>query len=54
MREDRAYRSAIPVAEAATELLINRGQQFDAEIVDRYLAGLVRRGIIPREVVRDQ
>jgi response regulator RpfG family c-di-GMP phosphodiesterase/signal transduction histidine kinase len=54
MREDRAYRRAIPVAEAVGELLKNRGRQFDAEIVERFLAGMVRRGIVPADVVREQ
>lgn len=52
MREDRVYRPALPVETAVRELQKNRGKQFDPEIVDRFLEGLVRRGDISRSVVQ--
>ncbi len=54
MCEDRTYRRAIPIKDAVSELVNNRGRQFDPEIVDRFLSGLVRRGLLPESLVREQ
>ncbi|HUX12040.1 MAG TPA: HD domain-containing phosphohydrolase [Spirochaetia bacterium] len=51
MCEDRTYRRAIPIKDAISELRKNRGRQFDPEIVERFLAGLVRRGLLPESLV---
>lgn len=51
MREDRVYRRALPIEIAVGELQKNRGKQFDPEIVDQFLAGMVRRGHITQDVV---
>ena len=51
MREDRTYRKALPVKVAVNELSKNCGRQFDPEIVDRFLRGLAKRGLVPAELV---
>ncbi len=51
MREDRTYRKAIPLEDAVNELISNRGRQFDPVIVDRFLCGLVREGIVPEKMI---
>jgi response regulator RpfG family c-di-GMP phosphodiesterase/anti-sigma regulatory factor (Ser/Thr protein kinase) len=40
MREDRAYRKALPPEVAVAELVSNRGKQFDPKVVDALLEGL--------------
>ncbi|WP_455383316.1 HD domain-containing phosphohydrolase [Salinispira pacifica] len=47
MCEDRIYRRAISLEAAVRELKSNRGVQFDPDIVDLFLSGLVRRGLLP-------
>lgn len=54
MREDRTYRQALPVGDAVAELLRHRGRQFDPEIVDRFLDGLVRHDLVPLDVIRER
>ncbi len=51
MREDRAYRKALPPEVAVAELVSNRGKQFDPKVVDALLEGLVAQGLIPRELI---
>lgn len=51
MREDRAYRKALPPEVAVAELVSNRGKQFDPTIVDAFLEGLVVQGVITREII---
>lgn len=52
MCEDRVYRRAVSIEDAAAELRRYSGTQFDPEIVDRFLNGLVRRGLIPQTALR--
>ena len=37
MRGDRCYRDAIPPNEAAQEIIVNAGKQFDPEVVEAFL-----------------
>jgi HD-GYP domain-containing protein (c-di-GMP phosphodiesterase class II) len=53
MTSDRSYRKALPVERALEELVLHRGTQFNAAVVDTVLA-LHRRGefdIIPDSAV---
>jgi len=54
MCEDRVYRRAISLADAVRELRTNSGTQFDPEIVERFLNGLVRRELIPADSLRGE
>lgn len=51
MREDRAYRRALPPEVAVAELVSNRGKQFDPKVVDAFLEGLVAQGFISRDII---
>ena len=46
MTEDRAYRPALSPREAAFELIRNKGRQFDPEMVEAFLRGLLSRKIV--------
>jgi putative nucleotidyltransferase with HDIG domain len=47
MTSNRPYRKAFTPTEAVSELLRNRGTQFDPRLVDLFAAGLVKRRIVP-------
>ncbi len=51
MREDRAYRRALPAEVAVAELVSNRGKQFDPRVVDSFLDGLVAENVISRDII---
>lgn len=53
MTEDRPYRKALDRYAAVSELLAGRGTHFDPEVVDAFLAGLGKRGIIEAAPVID-
>ncbi len=44
MTSKRAYRNAMSPSEALMELRANRSKQFDAEVVDAFLAGFESSG----------
>ncbi len=46
MTEDRVYRKALNEREAALELLQNKGTQFDPDVVEALLRGLLKRGML--------
>ncbi len=46
MIEDRPYRKALDVSKAICELTRGRGTHFDPTVVDAFIAGLSRRGLI--------
>jgi diguanylate cyclase (GGDEF)-like protein len=47
MTSDRAYRSAMPNADALEELRTCAGSQFDARVVDAFVAVVGRRRLVP-------
>jgi response regulator RpfG family c-di-GMP phosphodiesterase/nitrogen-specific signal transduction histidine kinase len=49
MTNNRPYRSALGPAVAAQELIRNRGTQFDPRLVDAFIQGLARTGLIKPE-----
>ncbi len=51
MTEDRTYRKALPVDDAVTELLRNRGRQFDPQMVHALLDGFVHRNKMDAELI---
>jgi response regulator RpfG family c-di-GMP phosphodiesterase/signal transduction histidine kinase len=46
MIEDRPYRKALDISKAICELTRGRGSHFDPTVVDAFIAGLSRRGLI--------
>jgi response regulator RpfG family c-di-GMP phosphodiesterase/signal transduction histidine kinase len=54
MMEDRTYRKALEVNDAVSELVRNRGRQFDPRAVDALLNGLIESGRIDEELVSTQ
>ncbi|MBN1837236.1 MAG: response regulator [Spirochaetales bacterium] len=49
MTSDRPYRKALEPQQALEELLRHRGTQFDPEVVDHFIQGLTRKGIVKPE-----
>ena len=47
MTSNRPYRKALPASQAVCELARNRGTQFDGALVDAFIRGLQKHGIIP-------
>jgi response regulator RpfG family c-di-GMP phosphodiesterase/signal transduction histidine kinase len=47
MTSNRPYRKALPASQAVRELACNRGTQFDGALVDAFIRGLQKHGIIP-------
>ena len=47
MTSNRPYRKALPASQAVRELARNRGTQFDGALVDAFIRGLQKHGIIP-------
>ena len=54
MIENRSYRKALSPGEAVGELVRNRGRQFDPQVVDALLTGLVKNGLVSGELVEAQ
>jgi response regulator RpfG family c-di-GMP phosphodiesterase/signal transduction histidine kinase len=54
MTSNRPYRSAMKPAEAAQELIRNRGTQFDPRLVDAFIQGLIRLHLVKREDLQQQ
>ncbi len=52
MTNDRPYRRALTKEAAVAELIANKGTQFDPEIVEAFVRGLARRGIIAEKDAR--
>ena len=52
MTEDRVYRKALNQREAALELLQNKGTQFDPDIVEAFLRGLLNHGMLEEAELR--
>ncbi len=52
MTNDRPYRGAMTKQAAVAELLAHRGTQFDPEIVDAFVRGLIRRRVIEESDAR--
>jgi response regulator RpfG family c-di-GMP phosphodiesterase len=46
MTSDRPYRKALSVQVALSELLKHRGRQFDPQVADAFIAGLLRKKIV--------
>ncbi|MCK8602391.1 HD domain-containing phosphohydrolase [Desulfoferrobacter suflitae] len=46
MTSKRAYRDALPIPDAVSELIKNRGRQFDGDIVDAFLESLKKSGML--------
>jgi HD-GYP domain-containing protein (c-di-GMP phosphodiesterase class II) len=49
MTSDRPYRRALTPGHAAREILKNRGAQFDPELANAFVRGLLRQRIITKE-----
>ena len=52
MTNDRPYRAALTKQAAVAELIAHKGTQFDSEIVEAFVRGLIRHGIIAEGDVR--
>ncbi|MBN1837969.1 MAG: response regulator, partial [Spirochaetales bacterium] len=46
MTSDRPYRKALTSQQAVAELIRHRGTQFDPELVDHFVQGLSRKGVV--------
>lgn len=51
MIEDRPYRRAFTMERAVAELQRGRGTHFDPEVVDAFLRGMVKRGLVPEDII---
>jgi HD-GYP domain-containing protein (c-di-GMP phosphodiesterase class II) len=54
MTSNRPYRKAINPADAAQELIRNRGTQFDPRLVDAFIQGLIRLRLVKPEELQQK